>query len=160
MKYLTTQKYSECQLVTAVNASYYYGGPEVDKKLYEFLVDLVGARHGSAINVGFAYKMLGLLPVKIPPFYWALKLSLQIGIPVELPIWHKSSGFHSVLAVDSKGLKVRVLNTKAAPNEWIKWGDLRKLVRRGNLLNVGPCNGWFRAIRKIGDRRNARDIPN
>ena len=160
MEYLMTQKYGECQLVTAINASYYYGGPRVDNKLYELLVDLVGARHGSAINVKIAYRVLGLLPVKIPPFYWALRLSLWIGAPVELPIWHKSSGFHSVLAVDAKGTKVKVLNTKAAPDGWIEWRELRKLVKKGNLLNVGPCNGWFRAIRKIGDKVNARNIRN
>jgi len=64
--YINRQKCSECQLVTALNAyTYLHGRPycEQDSDEYERLVDMVGARHGSAIHIERAWKLLGIWPV-------------------------------------------------------------------------------------------------
>lgn len=51
--YINSQKYSECQLVTAINATIYLNETSILSHSieYERLIDLVGARHGSAVNI-------------------------------------------------------------------------------------------------------------
>ena len=103
-KYLNKQKYSECQLVTAINACYYLTGKtiEQDSDEYEELVDLVAARNGSAICIEKAYEKLGL---KVLGQYRSIYSFEQIKtrkipLPMEVGIWHKKTGFHSILIVD------------------------------------------------------------
>jgi len=150
VRYITTQKYSECQLVAAINAFYFHGGREVTEEEYESLVDIVGARHGSAIDIGRAYRILGLKPFCIPPFYWILRLFLWLRFPVEVGMYHKRLGLHTILIAGGKGRKVLALNARLSPDEWVKWRDLKGAIRKGNKRNIGPSHGWFRVIRRIG----------
>ena len=61
-QYHNSQKYSDCQLISAINAHYYWYGKRIDQdsEEYESLVDLVSARHGGAISIEKAHKKLGL----------------------------------------------------------------------------------------------------
>jgi len=130
--YHNTQKYSECQLVTALNAYYHLTGKIIkqDSKRYESLVDLCGARYGSAISIEKVHKRLGIKPTKLMfcPFMvetksGKIKFLKKTKLPLEASVWHKSTGYHSVLIVDyeSKTDAYRVANFKGATNRqgWI-----------------------------------------
>lgn len=61
MKYINRQLYSECALITALNAYYFLTGKqycEMGDKTYEELVDLVMAREGAAIAPKKAWDVL------------------------------------------------------------------------------------------------------
>ena len=136
-----SQKYSECQLVTALNAYYFLTGKIIkqDSKRYENLVDLCFARYGAAININKVHKKLGL---KITKHY--ISLPNKVRLPLEISVWHKSYGFHSVLIVDfePKSKACRVTNFKMATNTqgWIFHEDLNHLLRvgKGNSI-VNSC---------------------
>lgn len=129
-KYLNSQKYSECQLVTALNAYYHLTGKvycKQDSQEYEDLVDGCCARNGAAIGIEKTHKQLGLRTVGYSPFLfpsfktqWLRKDALarrkkgifpkkhyytetnrgKIELPIEITVWHKMTGFHSALIVD------------------------------------------------------------
>ena len=137
-KYLNEQLYSECQLVTALNAYIFYGGEpiKIGSPEYERLVDFCGTRYGSAISIeNNVYKYLGLNKLEFCPFSCsALKAILNLGIPVELSIHSKHYGFHSVLVISHNGDTVsdkdssfEVLNA-SKHGRWIKWTVLSKLT--------------------------------
>jgi hypothetical protein len=128
-KYLNSQKYSECQLITALNAYYYLTGKVYctqDSPRYEELVDLSGTRHGTAINIEKRiHEKLGLQILGYSRFLctgwvewyelstmqrWkkegalptdvSLKKNKIINLPIEINLWHKRTGFHSALLVE------------------------------------------------------------
>jgi hypothetical protein len=115
-KYLNKQLYSECQLVTALNVFYYLTGKVIkqDSKEYEDLVDLVGARHGSAVHAGKIHEKLGLIVLKKAAWLWDLWGDKKLMLPIGATIWHKQTGFHSVAIVDQclKTDCIRVANFK------------------------------------------------
>ncbi len=109
-KLLDSQKYSECQLVSAINAAVHLGEPPVDpsSEEYERLVDLVGARHGSAIHIRDAVRYLRLVRYEIKPITVNnIRAKTLSGHPVSVNIWHREVGFHSVLLTDSSSATVR-----------------------------------------------------
>jgi len=61
-KFHNQQKYSDCQVITAMNAHYYWYGRYIglDSDEYEELVDIAKARHGSAIDINAVHKKLML----------------------------------------------------------------------------------------------------
>lgn len=59
MKY-RKQKYSDCQLVAAINSRIYLGLPDITDKEYEHLVDITGGRYGACISIDKSLKYLGL----------------------------------------------------------------------------------------------------
>jgi len=129
-KYLNNQKYSECQLVTALNAYYYLTGEvycKQDSDEYEKLVDECCARHGSAIGIEKIHKKLGLEIIGYsnhistnfendwltlrqiknrkkgiyPKIHKPIKSSRgKITLPIEITIWHKKTGYHSAIIID------------------------------------------------------------
>jgi hypothetical protein len=118
-KYLNEQKYSECQLVSAINAAYYLRGRVVlnDSGEYEKLVDMVRARHGSAIGIERAHEYLKIVKDKTYPSWFDFTADLKRGgfrFPAEVCVWEKHYGFHSVLVIDHepKTNAVRVTNFK------------------------------------------------
>jgi len=141
--YHNTQLYSECQLVTALNAYYHLTGKVIkqNSKRYESLVDLCGARHGSAISIDKVHKKLGLKIAKLMfnPFYTDTKKGFhrikKIKLPLEISVWHKSVGYHSVLMVDyePKTEACRITNFKGATNRagWIFEEDLQHYLVTG-----------------------------
>lgn len=131
-KYHNKNKYSECQMMTALNARYYLTGEYVsqDSDEYEKLVDLCGARHGSAVNIE---KVWDKLNIEIKETYlnsldWEENGIENPPLPLEIMVWHKAYGFHSVLAVDyePKTDALRIVNFRYATNlrGWIFCEDL------------------------------------
>jgi len=104
MKYLNRQKYSECQLVTAINCYTYLTGKIIkqDSKRYEKLVDLVAARYGSAISIEKAYKRLGIEVIRwyYNEYELASKRNKFPFLPLVAAVWYKRYGCHSVAIVD------------------------------------------------------------
>lgn len=114
-KYIDRQKYQECQLVTALNAYYYLTGKvycEQNSQDYEDLVDLCCSRIGAAINIGKIHKKLGLVILEKHRFLWNFSDNKKLPLPIEAGIWHRLTGYHSVLIVDHcvKCRTVRITN--------------------------------------------------
>jgi len=130
-KYINQNKYSECQLITALNAYYCLTGKvycKQDSREYEDLVDLVGARHGAAICVEKAYKILGIEIV-----WQGIDLSDfgdSIPLPVEYSVWSNGYGFHSTLIVDhvKKCNAYRITNFEKATSSdgWLLGKEMYK----------------------------------
>ena len=131
-KYHNKNKYSECQLITALNAKYYLTGDYIrqDSEEYEELVNLCGARYGSAICIE---KVWDKLNIEIKDAYisrleWEEWKSINPLLPLEISVWHKAYGFHSALVVDYGPITdaFRITNFKRATNlqGWIFHEDL------------------------------------
>jgi len=145
--YHNTQKYNECQLITAINAYHFLTGKIIksDSKRYESLVDLCGARHGAAICIEKVHKKLNL-KIKnymISPFSWrkdkkgfSEKIK-NIKLPLEISVWHKSCGYHSALIIEYEPRTdaFRVANFKGVTNSqgWVFQEDLQHYLK----VNVG-----------------------
>lgn len=132
-KMLNSQKYSECQLVAIINAATYLGEKPVDpdSEEYERLVDLVGARHGSAIHVRSAVSYLRLVMHEIDPVSINdVRLKVVGGYPVSVTIWHHGVGFHSTLLTDGdhRGAKAWNLGVKGYPKNRVGWNRMKELV--------------------------------
>ncbi len=133
--YIRRQSGSECQVVTAINIYTYLTGKTIKpgSKRYESLVDLAKARHGAAISIEKVHKRLGIEPFKE---YSALLLAVG-KLPLEISVWHKAYGFHSVAAVEwePRTESYRIPNFDRATNlhGWIYFEDLAPLVRSGRM---------------------------
>lgn len=145
MKYVNKNLYSECQMITALNAYHFFMKKPYCKqgdKTYEELVDLCGARHGSAIDIEKVHRKLGIK--KMYKFSSEVRLDLwpQIRLPLEMKVWHKKTGFHSTLIVDYsvKCMAIRVANFPQVTSHegWMFIEDVYQYLdpltsRRGNL---------------------------
>ena len=137
--YHNDQKYSECQLVSVLNAYYYLTGKKIeqDSQEYEDLVDICGARYGSAISIQDVREKLGLeiKELMFSPTMDSEGNKKQIKLPLEASVWHKSVGFHSVVVVDYEPItdSYRIPNFKGATNSqgWIYGEDLRHFLEVG-----------------------------
>lgn len=152
--YVHKQKYWECQLVSALNAWTYLTGKRVvqNSKGYEALVDLCGARHGSAFKIEKIHRRLG-----IEPFNEGRSVMFGVELPAEISVWHKCYGFHSVLAVEwePRTMSYRIPNFDRVTNTagWVFAEDLNQLVSRGQM----PKDEWsVRSFRLAGHRNGKR----
>lgn len=155
--YLNKQKYMECQLVSAINASIFLGLGSVQQysNEYERLVDLVGARYGSAIEVKKAHEYLGLgcRPLERKEIsFQRVKQLLEDGHPIELGIHHKKIGNHSVLLVSStwgnkKYVKVCNFSEETDENGWIGWTRFYRYFRKIPNGLLRPA-GYFYNLRR------------
>lgn len=131
-KYLKKNKTCcDCQLVTAVNVYYHLTGKTIsqDSEQYDEFLEMTGCRHGGAISIEKVWNKLGIKPIqssatlfdfkiirprntKRPPKQSELVLRKSLPFPIEWRVWHKHTGFHSVLIVEEckKTQCVRVLN--------------------------------------------------
>ena len=146
------QKYSECQLVSALNAAYWLGEdlihPNSDE--YERIVDFAGCRHGSAICISYVYRYLKLRYIDVKPEFESVEFANEMNLPIGLGVFTKKHGLHDVLIIQKKhndengGYKVRVLNLFPYTDDkfWIHWKELEKLVIVKE--NIGPEYGYFR----------------
>jgi len=159
--YINHQKYSECQLVTALNAYYYLTGKQYCKPFsdeYEELVDLCAARHGSAIFINKIHKKLNLEITEkhkfIEGFFYdddMNRKNTKLPLPINAVIHHRLTGFHSVLIVDHivKCEAVRVANFRyETRNGWIFIDDLK--------LYASPCFSGDDGINSKGKKWNFR----
>jgi len=118
--------------MTALNAKCYLTGECIsqDSEEYEELVDLCGARHGSAICIEKVWDSLGIevRNTYLTSLCWEDEGIETPPLPLEISTWHKAYGFHSVLAVDYelKTNAFRITNFKWATSlrGWIFDEDL------------------------------------
>ncbi len=159
IRYQNGQKYSECQLVTALNASYKLGEPFVDPKSneYERLVDLVLARNGAAITIEKACDYLRLKYVDVAPSWESIGFADDMNLPLDITINSPKYGLHSVAIVgvkygyggkDGTGEYIIVPNMAYHTNKsmLIKWENLEKYITVGD--NIAPNYGCFRMFIK------------
>ena len=150
MKVQDSQLYSECQLVTILNASYYLGESFIPNKTeeYERLVDLVGARHGAALMIDKAQDYLKLKHITVEPTLENIKALLHNKMPVGIGVWTKNSGLHNVLILDIKEAGTEMMVANLYPytdsNMWITWKKLKPMIKKGTNKNIGPNGNFFR----------------
>lgn len=150
--YQNKQKYSECQLVSALNAAYHLGEKYIDpdSEEYERLVDLVLARNGSAITIEYAYRYLRLKYGDVKPCWESIEFAMEMKLPVGMGLSTKKYGSHSALIVKKAydnsrgGYKLKVPNLSHYTNKqmWIHWEEFEKMIYKGN--NLGPEYCYFR----------------
>lgn len=125
---------SDCQLVTAVNASYYLYDIMInqDGPQYKELAKLAGCVHGSCIDIKKAWKKLGICEDQRFSNKFELKDNLFENCFIEASIWHQRYGFHSVSIVDyiEKAECLQVLNFKyeTTTRDWIFWEDFQHFL--------------------------------
>lgn len=136
-KYLNYQKYSECQLVIALNAYYYLMGKvycDQDCPCYEDLVDSCCARIGSAIGIKRIHDKLGLTIIERHRYLWDFtSIRKKLPLPIEVSVWHRLTGYHSVLIVDHsvRCKAVRIANFRYETREgWMFIEDLQLFENR------------------------------
>ncbi len=161
--YINRQKGQQCQLITALNIWTYFTGKtmDIESKAYEKLVDLVGARYGTAISVNRAHKKLGIEPHEYSystylvagPYSTPKTKIVKMPIPFELLVWHKRTGYHSVAVVeyDEKTDAYRVPNFREVTTSqgWIFAEDLE-----GHIKPLSSKEPWVaRTFRRVRKRR-------
>ncbi|MGD2072523.1 MAG: hypothetical protein PVG65_03445 [Candidatus Thorarchaeota archaeon] len=151
--YQNDQKYTECQLISALNAAYCLGEQLVhpDSEEYERLIDLTGARYGNCTSVYKAYEYLRLNYINTKPEFesieFATKMGLPIGVGVRMP---DNKSLHSTVVIDMKynykvgDYQVRVPNLKRFTDRgmWIKYEEYKDMIHVKE--NIHPERGFFR----------------
>ena len=145
MKYINKNLYSECRVITALNAYHFLMKKPYCKQgdeTYMELVDLCGAYIGSAIGVEKVHQKLGIK--KRQGFSSLLLLDLwpKVRLPLEMNVWHKKMGFHSTLIVDYS-IKCRAIQVANFPQVtshegWMFVEDVYQYVK--HRVN---CKGYF-----------------
>lgn len=115
-------------MVSLTNAYYYLTRKRIGDREYDNLADACGCVAGSCINIKPALERLGM-EVK------RYRVTLPVGravLPLEINIWHKFCGFHSVLAVDwepkTKAFRITNFNHVVTARGWIFHEDLMHYV--------------------------------
>lgn len=128
----TGKKYTaDCQLVTAVNAYYYHLGDTIEQgsETYNELAELARCCYGSCIQIEKVWEELGIWEDQRFSSYWDMRDHLTEDCYMELNVWHKFFGYHSVAIVDyiEKAECVRVINLKhvTSTDGWIFLEDLK-----------------------------------
>ncbi|MHA2280027.1 MAG: hypothetical protein ACXAC5_04005 [Promethearchaeota archaeon] len=111
--------YACCQLLTAINARVFLTGEppiiEYPSQEFETLVDLTLCRHGAALRVDKAYKILKIHTQRGPRYAdieWIKRCIYHEGRPVELSVRSPEYGIHSVLAIGVEDNAVQLVNWK------------------------------------------------
>ncbi len=124
----------DCQLVTAINACYYLTGEIVrqDSKLYKQLLKLGGCEYGSCCATKKIWKALGIWEDKRLNYY-DLRKYLKKNCFIELTVWHKRHGYHSVAIVDwiKKAECIRVINFRYETSiaGWMFLEDIKPFLK-------------------------------
>jgi len=154
----------DCQLVTAVNAYYFLTGKTVSRKAYDQLAKDTACTSGAAIGIDKAHKRLGIR--RGDAWSWVYdwvggrgsevvdRIKLVAKLPLEVTVWHKGYGFHSVLIVDFEPVtrSVRVTGFKKATNDrgWMYWEDFHHYTKTYRAGNEPPFVTWtVRTFEKI-----------
>ncbi|MFW9871647.1 MAG: hypothetical protein ACFFG0_01005 [Candidatus Thorarchaeota archaeon] len=134
--------YSDCQVVTAVNAYYFLTGNIIKKSSYFDLCELAGACYGSAISIEKVHKKLDLETFDYTNHFD----EVEIEYPIEMKVWHPRYGFHSTLIIDyeikCKALQITNFKYATTVGGWLWEEDLNFYTR--------DCNeGWiFRKFKR------------
>lgn len=108
------QKWSCCQLISALNALIYHKGevPNYNEEYLNYLADLVKCKDGAAVNIELAHKELGLNCQYIPYNLAHILDAVCQGHCVEVALHNMYSGSHSVLVISHYSNIVRIVNWK------------------------------------------------
>ncbi len=133
--FINKQLYSECQLITIINAHIFYGGDYIKPGYFEYerLVDFTCARHGGAICIDNALKYFSLkvIPLKRISID-IIKTFLDVNIPIALCIYDKQVGNHSVLCVGYYSNSLQIMNYQGTNDEdLIEWDVIKKKLNKG-----------------------------
>jgi len=150
--YQNGQKYSECQLISSLNAAYHLGEKLIhpDSEQYERLIDVTGGRYGACIAVEDAYRFLRLVYMDVKPEFRSIISAMSMNLPIGISVDAKRYGLHSVLIIEVRhnnkkgGYDVRVPNLRAHTNRrmWIYWEKFEKMIYVRE--NITPECGFFR----------------
>ena len=127
--------YSDCQVVSAVNAFYMLTGNVAydNEREYRALCKLARACYGAAICIGKVHEKLGIRHGKPS---WSPFDRPKFDCPIECTVWHTRYGFHSILIVDrvKKCDAIRVTNFKWETNSqgWMFGWDLHNFLESMN----------------------------
>jgi hypothetical protein len=154
------QKYSECQLVAVLNASYVLGNRFInpDDEEYEKLVDKTCGRIGACIGIEEIYKYVGLRYIDVKQEWESIKFSMDMNLPISVSINDvehmginsNKYGFHNNVIIDMrynkkrKNYDLQIPNLRYYTNDrmWINWDDYNKMIYFKK--HVGPPYGFFR----------------
>ncbi len=131
-----TQEWSDCRLVVAANAALMFGldppRPDRNRGTWEHLVDVAGARHGSAITPSVSDRKMGVVALRYAS-PWATEDLLPATC---LSIHDPQAGFHCVLVaahtVDGLGLLGYEWLTKV---KWLTRREVEKLLPAPGNIN-------------------------
>lgn len=168
-RYINNQRYSECQLVTAINAAICLGEHPIHPHSieYERLVDLSMGRHGSVIRRHPIYNYLRINKKKIRPTWKNIKKHLEKHPnrePIEFYVYHDKVGFHSVLAIECKESRkykyIRIANFRHVTKDgWIKWDEFKK-YKRPKMCWYFFLDPWFmRELQRKNNQNFKIDLP-
>lgn len=130
--YRHTQLYSECQLISALNALYYLkglAGPSMGSNEYEALVDLIKARSGASLCVNLAHEKFGLSIISKFDREGLLEIIHDPPLPLEVSIWTQQYGHHSILIVDKNPGCLRVTNLNKILKENMGWINIATFIK-------------------------------
>ena len=103
------KNYSDCQVVTAVNAYYYLTGKQYCKNddEYDIICRDLSCHNGAAIGIDGLHKKMGLKTLGKFQYSWDFNGTwvspgkvAKIPLPMEINVWHIDTGYHSILVVD------------------------------------------------------------
>jgi len=147
----------ECQLVSALNASYRLGEPNIrmGSGEYERLVDWTAGRCGACIGIEKVYEYLKIKHYDMKPDWdrHLLEDMLDLGFPVQISVWTQKTGGHSVCVVDysrnvcSDGItyfKVPNLHRETDKQMYIPKEQLMEIWC--DKENLGPNHGMWRVF--------------
>ena len=137
------QKYSDCRLISAINARIFLGKKDISDELFESLVDLTAGRNGACINVHRAYQFLGITYIDGPVGWKGSDDNFSIEwvknhLPVEVGTLESKKGFHCSLITKVSGYKLKLVN------HYKKWFTLKEMESM-----FPPCN-YQRICRSFG----------
>ena len=138
--YIDRQYYSECKLVSTLNAKYYLTNEYIEPKSteYEKLVDDCCCRIGACIGIGLMYDYLNLEVIRDYKDSYELKEAIfeYNQLPIDVSVWHKRTGLHSSCIVDSdkKTQTVKVMNFRyeTSTGSWMFFEDLKRFLQSGD----------------------------
>lgn len=113
----------DCQLVSACNAYYYLTGNRISQNSEEYneLKKKCGCISGSCIDIKKAYDYFNI-SYEVHPSY-DLREILKNDTFIEVKVWHKFFGYHSVCIVD--------------------YDDNIDVIRVTNFMHVTSTKGWI-----------------
>lgn len=141
MKYQNVQFWSECQLVSTWNAGRYYGKKVPEPGIWEYALIVIesGGIYGSCTSIKKELRRLRLKFVEgRKSLSWIKK-----NLPVELGLFTKHRGYHSVLCINVQNNKLLLLNYARRKSLWLSWKKVKKMLDSSLYsMNLGKLRNY------------------
>lgn len=132
-----SQRWADCQLVTAMNAAIFLGlptlSPHFDCKGYEAWVRYTKSLSDDTIDedrIARLHRHLRIKPITVPCTIARIRQELKKGYPVEVSVqWGMQDSSHSILVVETDRGRVRVTNSSENVDGWLYWSRVSSLAR-------------------------------